>query len=201
MGSLALARSGKSRILAGFVAGLLAASALTVTTADPADAKRKKGPKVAYWLTVLHNNDGEPQLINAGDDELADFGGVAHFASLVDQLRAENGRGKRRGAGKAAVMLSSGDNFLAGPEFNASLEENAETGDPFYDSIALSLVEYDAMAIGNHEFDFGPDNLAEFIEGLGEVGVRNSGIPPFLSSNLSVDNEPRLDALEEAGVI
>jgi 5'-nucleotidase len=183
--------------LAGFVAGLLAAGALTIGTADLADAKRKR-PKVKYWLTVLHNNDGESQLINAGEG-LEDFGGVARFATLVNNLRAQNTRS--HGVRRAAIMLSSGDNFLAGPEFNASLEENAENGDPFYDSVALSLVGYDAMAIGNHEFDFGPDVLAEFIEGFGTVGVPNSGIPPFLSSNLNVDAEPRLDALEEAGII
>jgi hypothetical protein len=29
-------------------------------------------PKVHFWLTVLHNNDGESKLINAGIGALAD---------------------------------------------------------------------------------------------------------------------------------
>ncbi len=139
-----------------------------------------------FGLTVLHNNDGESQLIDAGSG-LEDFGGVARFATLVDDLRAEalGGRGAR-----GAMLLSSGDNFLAGPEFNASLEK----GVPFYDTIAMDLIGYDAMAIGNHEFDFGPDVLADFINGFNSP-------PPFVSANLDFSGEPDLQALVDQGVI
>jgi 2',3'-cyclic-nucleotide 2'-phosphodiesterase (5'-nucleotidase family) len=88
-------------------------------------------------------------------------------------------------------MLSSGDNFLAGPEFQASLDK----GVPFYDSIALREIGYDAMAIGNHEFDFGPDVLADFIAGFGKHG------PEFGSANLDVGAEPRLAQQAEDGTI
>jgi len=55
-----------------------------------------------------------------GAPEQPDFGGVARFKTLVDQLRRDarsgpKGQARRHGA----VMLSSGDNFLAGPEFTA----------------------------------------------------------------------------------
>ena len=40
---------------------------------------------VAYTLTVLHNNDGESQLVNAGSG-LEDFGGVARFARLGEAM-------------------------------------------------------------------------------------------------------------------
>jgi 2',3'-cyclic-nucleotide 2'-phosphodiesterase (5'-nucleotidase family) len=83
-------------------------------------------------------------------------------------------------------MVSSGDNFLAGVEFNASLEK----GVPLYDAITLDLIAYDAMAIGNHEFDFGPDVLADFILGI------TSSRTPFLSANLDVSQEARLQALK-----
>ena len=33
-------------------------------------------PKIDFWLTILHNNDGESDLINLGSG-LEDFGGVA----------------------------------------------------------------------------------------------------------------------------
>jgi 5'-nucleotidase len=81
--------------------------------------------------------------------------------------------------------------FLAGPEFNASLVK----GPPFYDATALSFIGYDAMAIGNHEFDFGPDVLADFIESF--KGQK----PIFLSANLDVSGEPRLQALASSGRI
>ena len=150
-------------------------------TAEPRPAAERP-ERTDFWLTILHNNDGESQLLNAGEG-LEDFGGVARFVALTRDLRADADDG-------GVVMLSSGDNFLAGPEFSASLEK----GVPFYDSLALRRARYDAMAIGNHEFDFGPDVLADFIRGF-------RGRVPFLSANLDVSPEPRLEVLAERGVI
>jgi 5'-nucleotidase len=158
--------------------------------------------EVDFCLTLLHNNDGESDLINAGDGALASFGGAARFATLVDRLRAaaetddaataEAVACARPGLGKrAALVVSSGDNFLASPEFNASLVR----GTPFYDGLALDLIGYDALAIGNHEFDFGPDVLADFIESFPATQA------PFLSANLDVAGEPRLAALASSGRI
>jgi len=156
-------------------------------------------PKIDFWLTILHNNDGESDLINLGSG-LEEFGGVARFKTLVDDLKWEatqgpQGRGFGRsdgfapGAKRGVILVSSGDNFLAGPEFNASLQK----GVPFYDTIAMDLFGYDAVDIGNHDFDFGPDILADFIEGY------QTTQPPYLSANLDFSNEPRLQALVEQG--
>ncbi len=162
-------------VLSAFSAGIGPAGAV-----DPQPVAEKARP-ADFWLTILHNNDGESQLLNAGED-LEDFGGVARFVALARDLRddAEDG----------VLMLSSGDNFLAGPEFSASLEK----GVPFYDSLSLRRALYDAIAIGNHEFDFGPDVLADFIKGF-------RGRVPFLSVNLDVSPEPRLQVLAEQGII
>lgn len=153
--------------------------------------RAKRGPaEPVLWLHVLHNNDGESQLINAGPGALADFGSIARFATLANQLRAEalTFPVTRGAVARGSLLISSGDNFLAGPEFNASLTN----GIPFFDSIGLDLVGYDAFAIGNHEFDFGPDVLAQFIEGF-------TGPAKFLSANLDFSNEPNMQALVEAG--
>lgn len=64
-------------------------------------------------LTILHNNDGESNL--RGDDE---FGGVARFKALVDELRTD-----AAADGRGVIMLSSGDNYLAGPDNNASVTD------------------------------------------------------------------------------
>ena len=171
---------------------LAAALTLLLTlTAGPAAAGTKPAGK--FWLTILHNNDGESQLLNAGAG-LEDFGGVARFKTLVDNLKSDATTGppspQQQGIKRGVVMLSSGDNFLAGPEFNASLEK----GVPFFDTIAMDLIGYDAAAIGNHEFDFGPDVLADFIRGF-ETDV------PFLSANLDFSDEPALQALVDTGRI
>jgi len=158
-----------------------------VVTLFPASSVVAKQPKVHVWLTVLHNNDGESKLINLGST-LTDFGGVARFKTLVDQLKwsATQGVPSKPGAKRAVLMVSSGDNFLAGPEFNISLLK----GPPFYDTIAMDLIGYDAVAIGNHDFDFGPDVLEDFILGYEKTK------PPYLSSNLDFTNEPGLQALK-----
>jgi 2',3'-cyclic-nucleotide 2'-phosphodiesterase (5'-nucleotidase family) len=150
-------------------------------------AGRPDPAKSFFTLTILHNNDGESKLINAGVGTLADFGGVARFSTVVNNLRAEAERDTRK---RASILLSSGDNFLAGAQFNASLDK----GVPYYDSIAMSLIGYDASAIGNHEFDFGPDVLAEFIHGF-------SPPIPFVSANLDFSREPSLQALVDQGII
>jgi 5'-nucleotidase len=150
-------------------------------------------PKIALWLTLLHNNDGESDLINLGSG-LEDFGGVARFKTLVDREKHAAVTGKMPlgiPAKRGALMLSSGDNFLAGPEFNASLAK----GVPYYDTIAMDLIGYHAVAIGNHDFDFGPEVLASFIQGYERTQ------PPYLSSNLVFAGEPLLQALEDEGRI
>ncbi len=139
-----------------------------------------------FTLAVLHNNDGESQLVNAGGG-LEDFGGIARFATQARLQRAE-----ARGDGYGSILLSSGDNFLAGPELAAGVEN----GVPFYDTLALDYLRYDAIAIGNHDFDFGPDFLAEFLS-----GYRIPGRPPYLSANLDFSAEPALQAFADAGVI
>ena len=82
-------------------------------------AGKNPDPKVHFWLTILHNNDGESQVINAGTG-LEDFGGAAAFRTVVENLKweATHGPWPRRGAKRGVVMISSGDNFIAGPEFN-----------------------------------------------------------------------------------
>ena len=139
----------------------------------------------AFRLTILHNNDAESQLLHAGRGR-EDFGGVARFAALVDKLRQE-----AESSGSGVLVLSAGDNYLAGPEFSASL---ARRPAPFYDVIALDLIGYDAIVLGNHEFDFGPDVLADAIAG-------SSSFAPFLSANLDFSDEPRLAALVAGGRI
>lgn len=151
---------------------------------DDDDNGQAEGP---FTLTVLHSNDQESDIINAGSGDLENFGGAARFATLVRQLTDEafTGEGSRD-----VVLVSSGDNFLAGPEFNASLEN----GVPFFDTVALDLVGYDAISLGNHDFDFGPDVLADFIRGF-ESDVT------FVSANLDFSGESELQELADEGRI
>lgn len=173
---------------------LIVLLATVLVAAAPVAAKRP-GSQVDFWLTILHNNDGESKLIEqlaVANDPTTSYAGISRFVTLVNQLQADavSGRPPTPGAKRGVLTLSSGDNFLAGAEFAASLDK----GVPFYDSIAANLIGYDAMAIGNHEFDFGPDVLADYISGV-DAGI------PFVSANLDVSAEPALAALAAAGRI
>ncbi len=170
----------------------LAAAIVMVLTLAPVDgADAEKPPKVDFTLTILHNNDGESELLPRGEDDQE--GGVARFKSVVDREKVEartNGKGKKNK--RDVMMVSSGDNFLAGPEFTASLADGV-----FYDAIALDAIGYDAIAIGNHDFDFGPDLLASFIS----EGFSDPGTPPYVSANLDFTGEPVLQALVDSDII
>jgi 5'-nucleotidase len=162
---------------------------------DKPEDRGNRGRGDSICVTFLHNNDGESKLISAPGEP--DFGGVARFSAKVDQLFQAATTGRKVGtysrcSRRIALLLSSGDNFLAGPEFNASLDKDEL---PFFDSLALDYIQYDAFALGNHEFDFGPEILADFIEGF------EAGGESFVSANLDFVGEPALQALVDTGRI
>lgn len=149
----------------------------------------------ASSLTLFHNNDGESKLLGS-----TGFGGIDYFVGALNQARSN-----AAGAGRDVLTISSGDNFLAGLAFTAS--EARVGGSPagsidpttqnYYDALALTAVGYDAITIGNHEFDFGPSTLADFITGYQNAG----GAAPFLSANLDFSAEASLQSLVTAGRI
>jgi 2',3'-cyclic-nucleotide 2'-phosphodiesterase (5'-nucleotidase family) len=101
-------------------------------------------------------------------DALADrdFGeGLARIAAAVRSVRAE---------GRPTLLLDSGDSIQGAPE--QALAFRAETaGGPDPIIAAMNRIGYDAMAVGNHEFDFGRERLAL---------SRAQANFPFLSANI-----------------
>ncbi|MDT0331671.1 bifunctional metallophosphatase/5'-nucleotidase [Nocardiopsis lambiniae] len=165
-------------------AALLLTSAFVVPFAPTAGAAVPMEPSgdADFTLTILHANDPESRLLSASGQE--DFGGAARFTTLINDLREAEESGS-----DGVVTVNSGDMYLPGPEFSASREDGA----PFYDAVAARYAGYDAIAMGNHEFDFGPDVYAEFIEQLPDV--------PVVAANVDVSKEPSLAALRDAGRI
>ncbi|WP_336922460.1 bifunctional metallophosphatase/5'-nucleotidase [Aquipuribacter sp. SD81] len=167
------------------------ASAGAASAAPPSGTGAGKAPKAAFTLTIAHNNDGESALTPTEIDG-GEYGGVARFASVVERIERESlsGRPAPGQSGKRGfLLLNSGDNYLAGAELNASRQEGA----PFYDAVAVDYLDYDALAIGNHEFDFGPETLARFISSVPDT--------TFVSANLDVSGVPSLAALAADGSI
>ncbi|WP_295884718.1 5'-nucleotidase C-terminal domain-containing protein [uncultured Thiohalocapsa sp.] len=145
----------------------------------------------AASLTLFHNNDGESKLLGSNG-----FGGFDYFLTEL-----ETARNAAIGAGRDVLTLSSGDNFLAGIAFESSQRRRDAVGgigygadnidNNYYDALALATTGYDAITLGNHDFDFGPDVLADFIGGYQAAG----GTAPFLSANLDFSGEANLASL------
>lgn len=194
-----MANVNRQRGMRTAVAGLVALVTMVAAAPGTGGPAQRPAPKAGapFELTVLHVNDGESALLPTATDP-----GAARFVADLKQLQAE---GNRTGLpsqasprakqvqqvlqGRAAITISSGDNYLAGPRLNASLANP----DEFYDALVYTEGGFDAITIGNHEFDLGPDLLADFIEAADDI--------PFVSANLDVSGEPRLAALEDDGRI
>ena len=130
-----------------------------------------------FDLTIFHNNDGESALRASDNGGLAQ-GGIAQFVGTLNNARAADSN--------IQLTLSSGDNFLSGLVNNGGFNDDA-----------LALINYDAIAIGNHDFDLGPDFLAGFVADYNA----NGGTAPFLSANLDFSGEASLQALVDTGRI
>ncbi|WP_210481331.1 bifunctional UDP-sugar hydrolase/5'-nucleotidase [Naasia sp. SYSU D00948] len=177
------------------------ALAVTVATATlvacsvpaAASAYPDKAPKPDFTLTVLHANDLESALLPITGTDGGTYGGADRFVELIQQqqelaTKGEPGPGQ---AGKRGVItISAGDNFLPGAQLAAS----EESGLPIYDATAFAAAGFDVSAIGNHDFDLGPDFLGQYLEDLGTSTT-------FVSGNLGFAEEPALLAQVEDGTI
>jgi 5'-nucleotidase len=187
-----------SRRITLLVIMAVAAMMLALLPAGTAGAKKPTDDGgVDFWLTILHNNDGEsdllPDEVLDDDDNVIGFEkGVAYFARTLKDARTAANQKSGDNAKRGTIFVSSGDNFLASPTFTAGLADGV-----FYDALALDSLRYDAIALGNHDFDFGPDVLAAFIS----EGYARPGHPPYVSANLDMSGEPLLQALVDDGVI
>jgi len=154
--------------------------AISTTTQQPL-LQVDDGQDQSVTVTLLHNNDGESKLLPNSE---AGFPGVARFANeWIAQGRASDS--------DILLRVSAGDNFLASKEFAIGLERQDQ---PLYDSIALRGL-YEVMALGNHDFDFGPEVTARFIEGFQANGTTMPVV--FVSANIDVSDEPSLQTLVE----
>ncbi|MEM9742786.1 MAG: hypothetical protein AAF918_08890 [Pseudomonadota bacterium] len=149
---------------------------------------------VPTTLSLFHNNDGESKLLGSNG-----FGGLDSFLGELNVARDAAAL-----AGNDVLTVSSGDNFLAGLAFEASQQRvgsapagSSGNGQNYDDALALAAVGYDAITIGNQEFDSGPDVLADFVTGYNNAG----GSAPFISANLDFSGEASQSALAAAGSI
>ncbi|MCA9672880.1 MAG: bifunctional metallophosphatase/5'-nucleotidase [Myxococcales bacterium] len=147
-------------------------------------------------LIILHTNDLHSHLLGFSPnaeytpDTVNDDATVGGYARLAAMIAAE-----RAAAGTTPLLLLDGGDFLMGTPFpiigstrSAELVEMAKMG-------------YDAIAIGNHEFDWGTKALADVINAAKANGFN----VPLMATNMKFDAQDAadddLEALMTAGVI
>jgi len=125
---------------------VLGAAALVV---DPTTAGAA-GPPAAEHITVLHTSDLHGAVLPFNDfaNRPSDRGSLAQVATLVDEIREE--------AGHPVLLLDSGDTIQGSP-FEQFVHVRWGEASPTID--AMNRIGYEAMAVGNHEFNFGLEVL------------------------------------------
>jgi len=147
------------------------------------------GPAGAtHKLIILHTNDIHAQLeglapnadytpATTGDD--ATLGGIARLAAKI--------KSERSAAGSTPLLLLDSGDFTMGSLFGWLDTTKAP------EMSLLQAMGYDAVTLGNHEFEWTSKALAAFIG----AGVTNGFKVPIVQSNMVFDaTDPADDALE-----
>jgi 5'-nucleotidase len=102
----------------------------------------------AKTVVILHNNDTHSRLepIPATAPKYAGMGGVVRQDAYVEEVRKEN----------ADVLLFHSGDFVQGPPYFNLFKGQAEIA-------YMNFMQYDAVCLGNHEFDYGLNTLADMV--------------------------------------
>ena len=116
-------------------------------------------------ITILHVNDSHSQLEPVRSGEYAGMGGALERAAYIDSVRRADGPGN-------VLVLHAGD-YFQGSSYFSEFGGTVEIQD-------LNAVKYDAVTLGNHEFDNGLEALGERLSSLEcPVVVCNYDFSPF----------------------
>jgi 5'-nucleotidase/UDP-sugar diphosphatase len=145
-------------------------------------------PDTAFSLQVLHVAD-----MDSGGDLVTNSKGLS---ALVQRFRADMPNN--------TLFLSSGDNYIPGPFFNASDDaslnpELGVSGAGRGDIEILNLMGVQASAVGNHDLDLGTNFFAGLINRSTSGASTWRGAQfPYLSANLTFTSDSNLASLANA---
>ncbi|PMC48232.1 bifunctional 2',3'-cyclic-nucleotide 2'-phosphodiesterase/3'-nucleotidase [Streptococcus sp. UMB1385] len=143
-------------------------SSATTTQTPPAAPASATAPEKD--LVLVHTNDVHGRIVEEkGRDKTTSVVGDAKLATVIENERAKKDQ--------TTVVVDAGDAFQGLPISNSTKgEARAEI---------LNKMNYDAMAVGNHEFDFGLDEAKKYKQILKF---------PLLSSNTYVNGARLFEA-------
>ncbi|MCX8158018.1 MAG: esterase-like activity of phytase family protein [Verrucomicrobiae bacterium] len=156
---------------------------LSSTSAPVLITARKNTSSPPLTVQILHASDFEASL-NAIFDAPA-------FSAVLNGLKAQYPTN--------TLIVSSGDNYIPGPFFNASADPaagfNGVAGRG--DIVMFNAMGFQASAFGNHEFDAGTPQVRNLI--LRDAAVNYAGtLFPYLSANLNFATDSSMASLVAA---
>lgn len=148
-------------------AGVAIAGAAAAPAAQAAETSTAKKPAKRYSLTVMGTTDLHGNIFNWDyfkDAEYSDAKGnakgLARVSTLVSQVREEKGRCN-------TLLIDAGDTIQGTPltYYYAKVDPITAEGGPIHPmAAAMNAIGYDAVALGNHEFNYGIETLRKFEE-------------------------------------
>ncbi|GGQ64357.1 multifunctional 2',3'-cyclic-nucleotide 2'-phosphodiesterase/5'-nucleotidase/3'-nucleotidase [Streptomyces griseorubens] len=181
--------------------------ALAGTVATPAaeaapQAGRGKKPVKRYALTVMGTTDLHGHVFNwdyykdaEHQDTDGNAQGLARVSTLVNRIREERGR-------ENTLLLDAGDTIQGTPltYYYAKVDPITAKGGPVHPMAqAMNAIGYDAVALGNHEFNYGIETLRKFEEqcdfpllGANAVDAKTlkPAFPPYFIKKFHVKGAP-----------
>ncbi len=152
---------------------------------------REMAAESTFTLELLHFTDQE-----AGVAAISD---APNLSAVLNALRAEDLGDD--GVADNTLTLSSGDSFIPGLFYEASATAFGSAG--IADIEIQNQLGVQAIALGNHEFDFGTATFAGLISGDAPGDILGSdfqgALYPYLSTTLDVSTDANLAPLETAG--
>ncbi len=133
-----------NKVVMRLVMGLLPFCLFAFLPLDTVAKKQKQ-------LVILHTNDTHSTILplnpNLDNKELAGRGGFLRRAAMIKEERQQN---------PELLLIDSGD-FSQGSGYYTLFKGEVEIG-------LMNQMGYDCATIGNHEFDFGMDNMARLFK-------------------------------------
>ncbi|GLW24212.1 multifunctional 2',3'-cyclic-nucleotide 2'-phosphodiesterase/5'-nucleotidase/3'-nucleotidase [Microbispora amethystogenes] len=163
-------------------------------------AAASAAPAKTVKITVMASSDIHGNALNWDyyknaeyDDSAHNDVGLAKISTMVSQIRADRGAGH-------TLLFDSGDTLQGTPldYYYAKIEPITSTGETHPMAKAMNAIGYDAVTLGNHEFNYGLPLLGAWVKQmkapvLGANAVSaGTGLPayrPFVIKTMNVKGE------------
>jgi 2',3'-cyclic-nucleotide 2'-phosphodiesterase (5'-nucleotidase family) len=182
--------------------GLTAASALALAGwPGSAEAATAKGANGSVTITVMGTSDIHSHAVDwdyyndaAYRDSAGNVVGLARVSSLVKQIRADRGR-------ERTLLFDAGDTIQGTPLgfYYATVEPITTTGQMHPMALQMNAMGFDAVALGNHEFNYGLPLLDKWISQMRapvlaanavHAGTDRPAFRPYIIKTMHVPGHP-----------